>query len=331
MIKISMKKLTSDKLNNFKEILKVRNHQLLYWTSKSTGSEMVIFCNTHLTAYKTKYANYVKAKFGCKCCSEIVRKAKISQALKGKAKNYRSWLKGRTGQRHPAYKHGLGNIRAKDLTTLNQLRTWKIQVLKNYKYKCFLTKNQNTLQTPLVIHHLNSWCDNTDLRFDINNGVVLLKKIHLQFHQIYGFGKNTAMQFEQYCHDEFGITEYPWKKENHEPCFTLQEETDLKLKFFQKKEKEFKRLCHCRLHKKISGFYETVHSNVVVFCTIHNLSFSTTYLKYKKSKFGCLKCAREKQSQAVSKANRLRNKKSLLNKQGAETNKNIFVINTQQL
>jgi hypothetical protein len=44
-----------------------------------------------------------------------------------------------------------------------------------------------------------------------------------------------------------------------------------------------------------------------------------------------LKCAREKQSQAVSKANRLRNKKSLLNKQGAETNKNIFVINTQQL
>jgi hypothetical protein len=202
-----------------------------------------------------------------------VRKAKISQALKGKAKNYTSWLKDLIGQRHPSYKHGLGNVRAKDLKTLNQLTKWKTYVLKNYNYQGFITKNKNTLQTPLVIHHLNSWCDNINQRFDINNGVVLLKSIHLQFHQIYGFGKNTSMQFEQFCHEEFGITEYPWKKDNHEPCFTLQDDNDSKLKFSQKKEKELKLLCHSRFHKKSQGAMQMLIVTFIFFVQFIKLIF----------------------------------------------------------
>ena len=39
---------------------------------------------------------------------------KISQAHKGKPKNYPSYLKGLTGEKHPAYKHGQGVTRDYD-------------------------------------------------------------------------------------------------------------------------------------------------------------------------------------------------------------------------
>ena len=38
-------------------------------------------------------------------------RAKISKAHKGKPKNYVSYLKGRKGPDHPAYKHGKGGTR----------------------------------------------------------------------------------------------------------------------------------------------------------------------------------------------------------------------------
>jgi hypothetical protein len=323
MTKSSMKLLNQKKWKNLNKILQLRNHKLLFpfilsegfqnqkkkLEFKTADSELLIFCNKHLSSYKTTYENYIKAKFGCKCCSEPVRRSKISAALKGKPKTHVSWLEGRTGECHPSYKHGLGNRRAKDFETLNKLRNWKNQVLKNYNYRCFLTRKKNTSQTPLVIHPLNSWCDNINQRFDINNGVVLLKTIHFQFHQMYGFGNNTVLQFEAFCQDTFEVTKYPWKQNNHEPIFMLQNQSDSNLQLFKKQEIELKQLCKSRSHKKIKGVYKNINSELIIFCKIHKIFFSTTYLKYKKNKFGCLKCARAKQSQVVSKSNKLRKKK----------------------
>jgi hypothetical protein len=118
---------------------------------------------------------------------------KISKALKGKPKKGVS-LKGRTGKDHPAFKHGKGNVRASNLNELEKLTHWRLSVLSNNNYKCFVTGSVNTKQTPLICHHLESWDQTPNLRFHIPNGVVLEKKIHKKCHDQYGFGKNTIDQ-----------------------------------------------------------------------------------------------------------------------------------------
>lgn len=77
----------------------------------------------------------------------------------------------------------------------------------------------------------------------------------------------------------------------------------------QKQETNIKQLALSRGHEFVTGSYKTIHSNVTIFCLKHKLTTETTYYNYKRTKFGCDCCAREKQSQAVSKANRLRKKK----------------------
>ena len=310
----------------FENLAKLRNHQIVENNYLNCTSKIKIVCLTHNKIYITTYKNYKRSKFGCLCCSSLKGKSrpdyvkqKISKALKDKPKKYSSWLKGKKGNSHPCYKHGLGNIRAKNKNELKKLNIWKKVVLNNYNYKCFITGLKNTSKTPLVIHHLESWDNNKDLRYEINNGVVLLKKIHKDFHDQYGFGNNTKLQFEAFCSQNYNIKKFPWRYGNHEPSFTITIQYNELLTFKQKKDKEFKKLFDSRNHKKIKGFYETGDSEIQLFCNNYKKIFFTTYKKYKKSKFGCNCCARKKQSDAVKKANRLR---PLLNK----LNKNKIVL-----
>ena len=173
-----------------------------------------------------------------------------------------------------------------------------------------MTGSVNTKQTPLVCHHLESWDQNFNLRFSISNGVVLEKKIHKKCHDLYGFGKNTIDQFEQFCFEHYKIVVFPWNYGNHEPSFIKNHVKKNLLTVQQKQESNIKQLALSRGHEFVTGSYEMVHSNVTIFCLKHKLTTHTTYHNYKRSKFGCHCCAREKQSQAVSKANRFRKKKN---------------------
>jgi hypothetical protein len=47
-------------------------------------------------------------------------------------------------------------------------------------------------------HHLNAWNTHPDERYDIDNGVVLCKYHHDDFHVKYGRGGNTEEQFDEY-------------------------------------------------------------------------------------------------------------------------------------
>lgn len=107
------------------------------------------------------------------------------------------------------------------------IKEWKKDILKKYNYKCFLTG----ASTDLVIHHLVSFSNilketieelNLEMRRKIKDysehefemitnkflekhttdiGVVLSRKVHNKFHNIYGMGNNTKEQFDEFINN----------------------------------------------------------------------------------------------------------------------------------
>ncbi len=68
---------------------------------------------------------------------------------------------------------------------------WRTGVYKRDNYVC-----QNCFQRGLRLnaHHIESWDINKKLRFAKNNGITFCKSCHIRFHKIYGRGKNSRQQ-----------------------------------------------------------------------------------------------------------------------------------------
>ena len=47
-------------------------------------------------------------------------------------------------------------------------------------------------------HHLESFKNKIDLRFDVDNGVTLCESCHIKFHAKYTNRNNTKEQFEEF-------------------------------------------------------------------------------------------------------------------------------------
>ena len=73
---------------------------------------------------------------------------------------------------------------------------WAREVKIRDHYQCVICGARGV---ELESHHLNAWASFPDERYDLENGVTLCKAhCHEMFHEIYGKGKNTGEQFEEF-------------------------------------------------------------------------------------------------------------------------------------
>lgn len=75
-------------------------------------------------------------------------------------------------------------------------RKWKAMVHKRDNDTCLCCGKENL--SPKYAHHLESYRNNEELRYVLDNGVTLCKECHFEFHKAYGLKNNTRKQFEEY-------------------------------------------------------------------------------------------------------------------------------------
>jgi len=73
-------------------------------------------------------------------------------------------------------------------------KRWRKEVYIRDNYECVICGSNKGLNA----HHLASYRDNPDVRYEISNGVTLCETHHRLFHQKYNFGNNTSDQFNKF-------------------------------------------------------------------------------------------------------------------------------------
>jgi len=77
-----------------------------------------------------------------------------------------------------------------------ETHVWRLAVYTRDNFAC--QKCRHSKGRPLNAHHMNSWSDFPEDRFDVNNGITLCVDCHKEFHKKYGRGRNTIHQFIEF-------------------------------------------------------------------------------------------------------------------------------------
>jgi len=113
----------------------------------------------------------------------------------------RCFWKNNSGENHWRFNSELSD---EDRALLNKLKgtrqydpqynKWRLGVYRKHNYKCVKCGSNKDI----CAHHINSFADNPALALNVDNGVVLCREHHNEFHKIYGYGKNNEQQFKKY-------------------------------------------------------------------------------------------------------------------------------------
>ncbi len=96
----------------------------------------------------------------------------------------------RKGKNHPLWKEAKNN----DKRNSQSSKKWRREILKKFNHRCVITGNCENLRC----HHLDGYSSNPEKQFLLNNGVVICEEYHKKFHMKYGYGDNTADQFNEF-------------------------------------------------------------------------------------------------------------------------------------
>lgn len=64
-----------------------------------------------------------------------------------------------------------------------EYKNWRKSVYKRDNYKCVNCGSKQKLNA----HHIKSWKDYPELRYEVENGITLCEKCHIQYHKDFGY------------------------------------------------------------------------------------------------------------------------------------------------
>jgi len=87
----------------------------------------------------------------------------------------------------------------KRIRVSNDYINWRKEVFERDNYTC---QKYNLTCIYIEPHHIKNFTEYPELRLDVNNGITLSRKAHLEFHKKYGFKNNNEDQIKEFLNEE---------------------------------------------------------------------------------------------------------------------------------
>jgi hypothetical protein len=104
----------------------------------------------------------------------------------------------RYGSDNANWKGGITSQRHQFMHSPEYLQ-WRDAVFQRDNYKCHICGCGGYIQA----HHIESYSEYEFFRTEIDNGITLCKKHHLEFHKTHGFTSFDSADWLEYCYDKF--------------------------------------------------------------------------------------------------------------------------------
>jgi len=101
-----------------------------------------------------------------------------------------------TGDKNPNWKGGVTDDNHSIRHSI-EMKRWKKMCLKRDNFICQKTGKNSRM---LAVHHIKSFAEFPELRFDLENGITFSRDAHLEFHKIYGKVGNTQEQVMEFIY-----------------------------------------------------------------------------------------------------------------------------------
>jgi len=158
----------------------------MFYKDKTKKYGVVSQCKKCREEYKKKYRNENKEKIK-EYRKKKYRKGERKEEMKEYGKKYRQSKHGKE-VRKKYLEQNPGKYRYEDPEYIE----WSWQVKNKSNFTCQVC---DKLGGALNSHHLNGWKNFPNERYNIENGVCLCKECHKRYHDEYGYGNNTDLQF----------------------------------------------------------------------------------------------------------------------------------------
>jgi hypothetical protein len=311
----------------FYNLSQERGHTILQMDLKTKKTtKLTLQCNKCKTIFEKTGQNYSRIKEGKKTEHNLIVDENGNKThfhplgCPGCFSLFiRKHVKRFSGEEHPLWKGGLSEGTRHGYKR-SEYEIWRQLQFQSYKGTCFLTGNKNREQ--LVVHHLDSFAAFPEKRYDLDNGVVIDKSVHMLFHQLYG-SKTTREDFEHFALMYYKKKSFPWRSC---PLNEIQQNA-LKESIVAKRDQKHNQmmsLIEDRGYLYVSSTYENRHSTFEIYCPKHKKTHKTTPRLFTRAMFGVPCCRIEysaKHTPPLSQKGKVRSAETLEKKKKTLRNK----------